>query len=136
MAPTAVTSLYQGRSQVRRPHWNQAVGGDRSIWNNCKLNYGTIVPEWYAGDMARHKGFDEDNVIERSLENCRRQGYEAYSIRDLVARLGVGSSSLYSTFGDKETLFMRALERHSHQERAMIRQRLAHPDHPQATIEH
>lgn len=86
--------------------------------------------------MARNKGFDEDYVIEQSLEIFRRQGYEATSIRDLVARLGVSSSSLYSTFGDKETLFMRALERHSHQERAMIRQRLAHPDHPQATIEH
>lgn len=85
--------------------------------------------------MARNKGFDEDYVIEQSLEIFRRQGYEATSIRDLVALLGVSSSSLYSTFGDKDTLFMLALERHSRQERAMIRQRLSNPDHPQATIE-
>lgn len=85
--------------------------------------------------MARSKAFDENAVIEQSLEIFRRQGYEATSIRDLVARLGVSSSSLYSTFGDKDALFMLALERHSRQERATIRQRLSNPDHPHLTIE-
>jgi TetR/AcrR family transcriptional repressor of nem operon len=40
------------------------------------------------------------------------QGYEATSIRDLVARMGIQRGSLYGTFGDKRTLFRAALDRY------------------------
>lgn len=69
------------------------------------------------------------------MELFRRRGYEATSIRDLVAYLGVSSSSLYNTFGDKDALFMLALQRHSQLERETIRRQLADSTHPHAVIE-
>ena len=55
------------------------------------------------------------------------KGYAATSIRDLVAHLGVSSSSLYGTFGDKDAIFLLALKRHSQMEREMLRQVLSQP---------
>lgn len=57
-----------------------------------------------------------------------QKGYTATSIRDLVAHLGVSSSSLYGTFGDKDAIFVLALKRHSHMEREMLRQVLSQPN--------
>lgn len=85
--------------------------------------------------MARTKAFDEERVIEQAIDLFRRQGYEATSIRDLVAHLGVSSSSLYATYGDKDAIFMLALERHSQIEQEMFRQQLADRTQPRATIE-
>ena len=39
------------------------------------------------------------------------RGYEATSVSDLTAELGVHPGSLYRTFGDKHVLFLRALAR-------------------------
>ncbi|MEY2848999.1 MAG: hypothetical protein RI885_1664 [Actinomycetota bacterium] len=40
------------------------------------------------------------------------RGYEATTIDQLVVSTGLGRSSLYSTFGDKESLFLRCLARY------------------------
>jgi TetR/AcrR family transcriptional regulator, transcriptional repressor for nem operon len=40
------------------------------------------------------------------------QGYDATSVSDLTAVLGLHPGSLYRTFGDKHALFLRALERY------------------------
>jgi TetR/AcrR family transcriptional repressor of nem operon len=45
--------------------------------------------------------------------NCFWQhGYEATSMRDLTASMGLTAPSLYNAFGDKQALFARALERY------------------------
>jgi TetR/AcrR family transcriptional repressor of nem operon len=45
--------------------------------------------------------------------NCFWQrGYEATSMRDLAASMGMSAPSLYNAFGDKQRLFARALERY------------------------
>ena len=41
-----------------------------------------------------------------------RQGYEATSIDDLVRAMGINRASLYGTFGDKHSLFLKVLERY------------------------
>jgi len=41
-----------------------------------------------------------------------RQGYEATSISDLTEALGIRPPSLYAAFGDKERLFLEAVERY------------------------
>src|ERR1700757_4160281 len=46
------------------------------------------------------------------MELFRTQGYDATSVSDLTAELGVHPGSLYRTFGDKHALFLRALERY------------------------
>ena len=63
------------------------------------------------------------------------KGYTATSIRDLVAHLGVSSSSLYSTFGDKDAIFLLALKQHSRMELEMLRQVLNQPgENPKALL--
>ncbi|MCL4269844.1 MAG: TetR/AcrR family transcriptional regulator, partial [Anaerolineales bacterium] len=58
----------------------------------------------------RVKEFDQEAVIEQAMVLFCEKGYSATSIRDLVERLGVSSSSLYGTFGDKDAIFLLALK--------------------------
>lgn len=58
----------------------------------------------------RHKQFDPDDALESALEVFWRQGFDATSVEDLVAAMGINRFSLYDTFGDKETLLLSALE--------------------------
>ena len=76
----------------------------------------------------RSKEFDQETVIEQAMQLFCQKGYTATSIRDLVAHLGVSSSSLYGTFGDKDAIFVLALKRHSRMEREMLRQVLNQPN--------
>jgi TetR/AcrR family transcriptional regulator, transcriptional repressor for nem operon len=62
--------------------------------------------------VSRPRGFDEQQVIDRAMELFWTRGYEATSVSDLTAELGVHPGSLYRTFGDKRMLFLRALARY------------------------
>src|SRR5580693_289284 len=62
--------------------------------------------------MPRPRGFDSEHVVDRAMELFWTQGYEATSVSDLTAELGVHPGSLYRTFGDKHALFLRALARY------------------------
>lgn len=59
--------------------------------------------------MARNKEFDEKEALRRAMEIFWKQGYEKTSMQDLVNYMGVHRRSIYDTFGDKHTLFLRAL---------------------------
>lgn len=63
--------------------------------------------------MARTKEFDPDVALQAALELFWRRGYEATSMADLVENLGVGRASIYATFGNKHTLYMKALDRYA-----------------------
>lgn len=60
--------------------------------------------------MARPREFDEAAVLDAATECFWAQGYEATSVRDLIARTGITGASLYNAFGDKRTLYRRSLE--------------------------
>ena len=62
--------------------------------------------------MARPKEFDVDDALQQALELFWRKGYEATSVQDLVAAMGIQKASLYGTFGDKHSLYMKALQRY------------------------
>ena len=59
--------------------------------------------------MARTKDFDENEVLAKAVEIFWLKGYNATSMQDLVDGLGISRSSLYDTYGDKHTLFLKAL---------------------------
>lgn len=65
--------------------------------------------------------------MEKAVGLFCEKGYAATSIRDLVLQLGVSSSSLYASFGDKDAIFLLALKRHSEKELAMLREVLSQP---------
>jgi len=63
--------------------------------------------------MARVKEFDEEEALDNALGIFWKKGYYATSANDLVSELGLSRSSIYSTFTDKRTLFIKALKRYS-----------------------
>jgi len=60
--------------------------------------------------MARTKDFDEEEVLKKAIDLFWLKGYNATSMQDLVDGLGISRSSLYDTYGDKHSLFVKALE--------------------------
>ena len=72
--------------------------------------------------MARTRDFDRDIVLDRAMRVFWRNGYEATSIHDLVAATGISRSSMYTTFGGKEDLFLAAVDAYVHR---ISRERLA-----------
>ncbi|MCE3007102.1 MAG: TetR/AcrR family transcriptional regulator [Bacteroidetes bacterium] len=62
--------------------------------------------------MARTKEFDKEQVLDRAMHLFWQKGYHATSVQDLVEGLGISRSSMYDTFGDKDSLFSAALSRY------------------------
>lgn len=62
--------------------------------------------------MARTKEFDPDVALDWAMELFWTRGYDATSMADLVEHVGVGRASLYATFGDKQELYLQALQRY------------------------
>src|SRR3954465_2665685 len=63
-----------------------------------------------ARPRGRPRSFDETGALEKATQVFWSKGYDGATIDDLVAGMGVGRPSLYSVFGDKRTLFLRALK--------------------------
>jgi TetR/AcrR family transcriptional regulator, transcriptional repressor for nem operon len=71
--------------------------------------------------VARPREFDEDAVLNAAMSCFWERGYEATSVRDLAAEMGITGPSLYNAFGDKRSLFRKVLERYAqHSARARI----------------
>src|SRR3954464_10833000 len=62
--------------------------------------------------MARPKSFDEEAVLDQAVQLFWERGYEGTSLADLETHLGLGRQSLYNSFGDKHSLFLKALDRY------------------------
>jgi TetR/AcrR family transcriptional regulator, transcriptional repressor for nem operon len=62
--------------------------------------------------MGRPREFNEMTALAAAVDCFWERGYEATSVRDLAASMGLTAPSLYNAFGDKQALFVRALERY------------------------
>lgn len=62
--------------------------------------------------MGRHREFDVQEVLDAALDVFWQKGYEGASYADLTSATGVERPGLYSAFGNKESLFKKALERY------------------------
>ncbi|MDC9729110.1 MAG: TetR/AcrR family transcriptional regulator [Methyloprofundus sp.] len=62
--------------------------------------------------MARPKAFVTDEALDKAVAVFWEKGYEATSINDLVEAMGIRRGSLYATFGNKQQLFLKSLERY------------------------
>lgn len=60
--------------------------------------------------MGRHREFDVDCALDAALGVFWQKGYEGASYKDLTLATGVERPALYSAFGNKEALFLKALE--------------------------
>ena len=61
---------------------------------------------------GRPRGFDYDEALDRAMHVFWRKGFEGASLNDLTAAMGVQPASLYKAFGNKRTLFEKALARY------------------------
>jgi AcrR family transcriptional regulator len=61
------------------------------------------------------------------MEVFWRKGYEGASLSDLTQAMGINRPSLYAAFGDKETLFRKALDRYAEGPAAYVGEALKQP---------
>lgn len=83
---------------------------------------------------GRPRSFDEGDALEKAVQVFWSKGYDAVTIDDLVAAMGVGRPSLYSVFGDKRTLFLRALKAYAQKRGALAAKALLSPPTLDAAI--
>ena len=60
--------------------------------------------------VGRPRAFDLEQALEKALDVFWRKGYEGTSLTDLTQAMGINKPSLYSAFGNKEQLFLKAIE--------------------------
>lgn len=61
---------------------------------------------------GRPLSFDRDAALDQAMLLFWRHGYEATSLADLTAAMGVTPPSIYAAFGDKKQLFLEAVRRY------------------------
>ena len=68
-----------------------------------------------AGDrhVGRPLAFDPEKALEAALRVFWRKGYEGTALSDLTEAMGINRPSIYATFGNKEALFRKALDRYN-----------------------
>lgn len=62
---------------------------------------------------GRPLSFDRDAALQEAMLLFWRYGYEATSVADLTAAMGITAPSLYTAFGDKKQLFLEAVRRYT-----------------------
>src|SRR6202035_591078 len=65
-----------------------------------------------ARSRGRPRSYDSDVALDCAAELFWAKGFTDTSLDDLSAAMGMGRPSIYNAFGDKEALFIRALERY------------------------
>ena len=79
--------------------------------------------------VGRPREFDLDEALDHALLLFWRDGYDGASVNRIADAMGVSKPSLYAAFGDKEKLYLRALERYGERQRARFASVLdAEPD--------
>lgn len=77
--------------------------------------------------MPRPREFDLDTVLDRAMRLFWAKGYYATSLIDLCKAMQINRSSLYAQFGDKRTLFLKAIDRYGEREVTNVSRALSRP---------
>lgn len=85
--------------------------------------------------MGRPREFDTDAALDCALRVFWEKGYEGASLTDLTGAMGINRPSLYAAFGNKESLFRKAMQRYADGPASYVREALAQPT-ARAVAEH
>ena len=88
-----------------------------------------------ADARGRPRGFCVEQALERALQVFWQKGYEGASLSDLTRAMGINRPSLYAAYGNKETLFRKALDRYAQAGAAFLGRCMAQPT-ARAVVEH
>jgi AcrR family transcriptional regulator len=73
-----------------------------------------------ARQRGRPRSFDREAALGRAMQVFWRQGYEATSVSDLTRAMRINPPSLYAAFGDKEQLYLEAMQRYEQGRRETV----------------
>ena len=76
---------------------------------------------------GRPREFDLDQALDKALDVFCRRGYAGASVAELTEAMSINPPSLYAAFGNKESLFRKALERYAVRRTAYWDQALGAP---------
>jgi len=76
---------------------------------------------------GRPREFCVDQALTEALRVFWQKGYEGTSLTDLTEAMGITRPSLYAAFGNKESLFRKALDLYEREKLAYIGQALEQP---------
>src|SRR5580658_6931253 len=71
--------------------------------------------------MARPKEFDPELALAKAMHLFWRLGYENTSLEALMREMNIARQSLYDTFGDKRSLYLKALAHYRDETNASMR---------------
>lgn len=77
--------------------------------------------------VGRPRAFDVDKALQKALEVFWAKGYEGASLPDLTEAMGINKPSLYAAFGNKEQLFLKAIELYENRPCAFFQPALLQP---------
>jgi AcrR family transcriptional regulator len=76
---------------------------------------------------GRPRSFDADRALDSAMRVFWKHGYEGASLPALTEAMGINRPSLYATFGNKESLFLKALDRYFERPASYFSQALERP---------
>jgi AcrR family transcriptional regulator len=87
----------------------------------------TINAASAVGKPGRPRQFDSDAALAAAMRVFWRHGYAGASIGTLIAAMGISRATLYASFGDKETLFRKAMDLYEREKTAYMLDALDQP---------
>lgn len=75
--------------------------------------------------MGRPKEFDVDEALCAALQVFWKHGFDGASLTDLTDAMGITRPSLYATYGNKEELFRKVLDRYEEMHLCFVAEALA-----------
>ena len=86
------------------------------------MNMPALIPS-----RGRPREFDADEALTAALKVFWTLGYEGASLTDLTDAMGISRPSLYAAFGNKESLYRKALDLYEREKLAYVRTALDAP---------
>src|ERR1700685_2654610 len=77
--------------------------------------------------VGRPRAFDTEEALDRAMRVFWRKGYLGTSLSDLTNAMGINRPSLYAAFGNKKSLFRKALNHYAEGPSSYLRKALQEP---------